>query len=53
MTPPRARSALRDELGSGIITKNTALLIVWELQRRGEGYRWPFKRPAQRAWNRA
>ena len=44
--------ALRDELASPI-GKGVAMLIAWELQRRGEGYKWPLKRARQRAWNRA
>jgi len=44
---------LRTELGSGLVSKDVAILIAWELKRRGEGYRWPFKRARQRTWNRA
>lgn len=47
-----ATDALRVELATPPM-KDTAILIAWELQRRGEGYKWPFKRAVQRAWNRA
>lgn len=47
-----ATDDLRTEL-AGIVTKGVAMLIAWELQRRGEGYRWPFKQVRQRSWNRA
>jgi hypothetical protein len=44
--------ALRAELATPPV-KDTAILIAWELQRRGEGYKWPFSRARQHSWNRA
>jgi hypothetical protein len=45
--------AIREQLASGLVSKDRAMDLAHEMKLRGLPYSWPFKKARQRSWNRA